>query len=87
MEPLTFIFAYILIIGGFESISQTENVVKPVVHEEPSIISETPIFEHKRFYRSKYGYFISNLDSSDECDVYTKDLTDNAAEVECEVTK
>lgn len=83
MEPVEWIVGLVLLIGGYELWGK-EEPQEPVAVEvvtEQSIVSDEPLFERGRYYRTKDGYYISNLTPApqkvDGCDrpVLTADLT------------
>ena len=83
MEPVEWIIGLVLLFGGYELLNDDEQeqpIVAEVVQEQ-SIVSDEPVFERGRFYKTGEGYFISNLtpvpQKVDGCDrpVLTADLT------------
>ncbi len=62
-----------------------------VVQEPPSVMSEMPIYEKGRFYRSEHGYLVSDLspalEEAEGCDspILTADLSQEYSEGEREV--
>lgn len=83
MEPVEWIVGLVLFIGGYELWGKDEPkepVVVEVVQEEP-VVSDVPVFERGRYYKTGEGYYISNLTPARQkiegCDrpVLTADLT------------
>ena len=83
MELFGLIVGLVLVIGGYERWEKEEPkeaVAAEIVTEQP-IVSVEPLFERGRYYRTKDGYYISNLTPApqkvDGCDrpVLTADLT------------
>ncbi|MCG8612258.1 MAG: hypothetical protein MI864_17180 [Pseudomonadales bacterium] len=84
MEPFEWIIGLALLLGGYEILTdekQDEPIVSNAVKEQ-SIVSDIPVFERGRYYRTGDGYFISNLtpalQKADGCDrpILTTDLTE-----------
>ena len=64
MEPIEWIVGLMLFMGGYE-LGSKEEPKEPVmvaeVTQKQSVLSDVPIYERGRYYKTSEGYFISNL--------------------------
>lgn len=82
MEPVEWIIGLVLIFGGYELWSKEESseATTPAVIEQ-AVVSDKPVFERGRFYKTDEGYYISDLSPkpllADGCErpVFTTDLS------------
>jgi hypothetical protein len=82
MEPVELFVGFILIFGGYELISNDKNESVSIEEvQKVSVVSDAPVFERGRFFKTIDGYYISNLTPArlkvEGCDrpILTADLT------------
>lgn len=82
MDPVGWIVGLAILFGGYDLISEDELKEQAAeAVQEQTIVSEAPVFERGRYFKSSDGYFISNLTLApvkpDGCDspILTADLT------------
>ncbi|WP_444928297.1 hypothetical protein ACJJI4_24015 (plasmid) [Microbulbifer sp. TRSA002] len=62
MEPIEWIVGLVLLFGGYELWNKDgpdENTTATVI--EQTVVSDEPLFERERFYKTVDGYYISDL--------------------------
>lgn len=81
MEPVEWVIGLILLFGGYEVFGKDKKDEPVEVVQDVSIVSEDPVFERGRFFKTPDGYYISDLSPKPEqiegCEspLLTADLT------------
>lgn len=82
MEPVEWIIGLVLIFGGYELWNKEESAeATSATVIKQTMVSEKPVFERGRFYKTDEGYYISDLSPepllADGCErpVLTADLS------------
>ena len=63
MEPIQWIVAIFLVLGGYE-VGKNQNQQTNIVEPSKSIVSDAPVFERGIYYKTDQGYYISDLSPS-----------------------